>query len=124
MRKKEIIHRALSLFLACVIFFGTIFSSGNLFAEGVDRVNTKITKFEIKDKDGNPIPEGQVHGYWSKFRLEMDWDASSYGKTLKEGDYFIVKLPNQFRFPTEGPTVDFPLYVPGTNTVIANAHAH
>lgn len=50
MRKKEIIHRALSLFLACVIFFGTIFSSGNLFAEGVDRVQTKITKFEIKDE--------------------------------------------------------------------------
>ena len=41
MRKKEIIHRALSLFLACVIFFGTIFSSGNLFAEGVDRVKYK-----------------------------------------------------------------------------------
>ena len=124
MRKKEIIHRALSLFLACVIFFGTIFSSGNLFAEGVDRVNTKITKFEIKDENGNPIPPDHVHGYYNKFRLEMDWDASSYGKTLKEGDYFIVKLPNQFKFPTEGPTVDFNLYVPGTNTVIARAHVN
>ena len=124
MRKKEIIHRALSLFLACVIFFGTIFSSGNLFAEGVDRVNTKITKFEIKDENGNPIPPGHVHGYYNKFRLEMDWDASIYGKTLKAGDYFIVTLPKQFKFPTEGPTVDFPLYAPDGHTVIANAHVN
>ncbi|WP_455093314.1 Cna B-type domain-containing protein, partial [Parvimonas micra] len=123
MRKKEIIHRALSLFLACVIFFGTIFSSGNLFAEGVDRVNTKITKFEIKDENGNTIPSGTPLGYWNKFRLEMDWDASVYGKTLKKGDYFVITLPKQFKFPTEpASAVDFPLYAPDGHTVIANAH--
>ena len=49
MRKKEIIHRALSLFLACVIFFGTIFSSGNLFAEGVDRVQ-RLLNLKLKMK--------------------------------------------------------------------------
>ncbi|MBF1276600.1 MAG: Cna B-type domain-containing protein, partial [Parvimonas micra] len=124
MRKKEIIHRALSLFLACVIFFGTIFSSGNLFAEGVDRVNTKITKFEIKDENGNPIQPGHVYGYYNKFRLEMDWDASVYGKKLQAGDYFTITLPKQFKFPTEGPTVDFPLYAPDGHTVIANAHVN
>ena len=124
MRKKEIIHRALSLFLACVIFFGTIFSSGNLFAEGVDRVNTKITKFEIKDENGNPIPPGHVHGYYNRFRLEMDWDASVYGKKLQAGDYFTITLPKQFKFPTEGPAVDFPLYAPDGHTVIARAHVN
>ena len=124
MRKKEIIHRALSLFLACVIFFGTIFSSGNLFAEGVDLVNTKITKFEIKDENGNPIPPGHVHGYYNKFRLEMDWDASVYGKKLQAGDYFTITLPKQFKFPTEGPAVDFPLYAPDGHTVIARAHVN
>ena len=123
MRKKEIIHRALSLFLACVIFFGTIFSSGNLFAEGVDRVQTKITKFEIKDENGNTIPSGKPLGYWNKFRLEMDWDASYYEKTLKEGDYFIINLPKQFKFPKEpASAVDFKLYAPDGHTVIANAH--
>ncbi|MFT4445761.1 Cna B-type domain-containing protein, partial [Parvimonas sp. G1967] len=123
MRKKEIIHRALSLFLACVIFFGTIFSSGNLFAEGVDRVKTKITKFEIKDENGNPIPSGKPLGYWNKFRLEMEWDASYYEKTLKEGDYFIINLPKQFKFPKEpASAVDFKLYAPDGHTVIANAH--
>ena len=124
MRKKEIIHRALSLFLACVIFFGTIFSSGNLFAEGVDRVNTKITKFEIKDENGNPIPPGHVHEYYNRFRLEMDWDASVYGKKLQAGDYFTITLPKQFKFPTEGPAVDFPLYAPDGHTVIARAHVN
>ncbi|WP_235043765.1 Ig-like domain-containing protein, partial [Peptoniphilus mikwangii] len=100
----------------------------NLLGEAKDTgplncVDVKITKFEIKDKDGNTIPPGTQLGYWSTFRLEMDWDASSYGKTLKEGDYFIVTLPNQFKFPTQpAAVVDFPLYAPDGTTVIANAH--
>lgn len=43
--------------------------------KGAEANKTKvtITRFEIKDKEGNPIPPGKEHGYWSKYRLEMDW---------------------------------------------------
>ncbi len=124
MKKNEKIQKVISLFLACVMFFGMLFENSSLFAQGtgVDRVETKITKFEIKNQDGSAVPPNQEYGYWNQYRLEMDWDASVYGNQLKKDDYFIVKLPKQFKFPTEGPTVDFPLYAPDNQTVIANAH--
>ena len=90
--------------------------------KGAEANKTKvtITRFEIKDKEGNPIPPGKEHGYWSKYRLEMDWDASMYKKgELKEGDYFVITLPKQFKFPTEGSAVHFPLYAPDKQTIVA-----
>ena len=32
------------------------------------------------------------------FKMKFDFDASKYQNELKEGDYFIVKLPDQFKF--------------------------
>ena len=127
MKKSKIIQKTVKLFLAFVMFLGVLFQNSSLTsAQGteVDRVNTKITRFEIKNHDGTPVPAGQEYGYWGQFRLDMDWDASSYGNQLKQGDYFIVKLPDQFKYPTSGPTVDFPLYAPDGRTVIANAHVN
>ena len=109
------------------MLLGILLQNSNLTlvkAAEVNRVNTKITRFEIKTSDGRPIPSGGEYNYWSQFRLDMDWDASSYGNQLKQGDYFIVKLPDQFKYPTSGPTVDFPLYAPDGRTVIANAHIY
>ena len=121
-RIKRISTLFLSLMLTMSSFAG-FFTENEVFGgTGVDRVKTKITKFEIKDSNGNSIPQGQPLGYWNKFRLEMDWDASMYGAELKENDYFTITLPKQFIFPKDGQYVNFPLYVPGTNTVIANAH--
>ena len=89
--------------------------------KGAEANKTKvtITRFEIKDKEGN-IPPGKEHGYSSKYRLEMDWDTSMYKKgELKEGDYFVITLPKQFKFPTEGSAVHFPLYAPDKQTIVA-----
>ena len=127
MKKSKIIQKTAKLFLAFVMFLGVLFQNSSLTsAQGteVDRVNTKITRFEIKNHDGTPVPAGQEYGYWGQFRLDMDWDASSYGNQLKQGDYFIVKLPDQFKYPTSGAAVDFPLYAPDGRTVIANAHIY
>ena len=88
----------------------------------VNLVKTKITRFEIQDSTGNPINPGEELGYWNRYRLDMDWDASEYGSELKENDYFIITLPNQFKFPSDGPTVDFPLYSPDGQSIVANAH--
>ena len=121
-RAKKVSALFLSLMLLISGFSG-FFTGNEVFGgTGVDRVKTKITRFEIKDHNGGNIPPGQPLGYWNKFRLDMDWDASIYGAELKENDYFTITLPKQFIFPKDGPYVDFPLYVPGTNTVIANAH--
>ena len=127
MIKNKIIKKAFKLFLAFSMLLGILLQNSNLSvvkAAEVNRVNTKITRFEIKTSDGRPIPSGGEYNYWSQFRLDMDWDASSYGNQLKQGDYFIVKLPDQFKYPTSGPTVDFPLYAPDGRTVIANAHVN
>ncbi|WP_373105539.1 Cna B-type domain-containing protein [Gemella morbillorum] len=124
MKKSKIIQKTVKLFLAFVMFLGVLFQNSSLTsAQGteVDRVNTKITRFEIKNHDGTPAPG---YHYWNQYRLDMDWDASSYGNQLKQGDYFIVKLPEQFKFPTDGPTVDFKLYAPDGKTVVANAHVN
>ena len=121
-RAKKVSALFLSLMLLISGFSG-FFTGNEVFGgTGVDRVKTKITRFEIKDHNGGNIPPGQPLGYWNKFRLDMDWDASMYGAELKENDYFTITLPKQFIFPKDGPYVNFPLYVPGTNTVIANAH--
>ncbi|EUC57966.1 Cna B-type domain-containing protein [Mogibacterium timidum] len=121
-RAKKVSTLFLSLMLLISGFSG-FFTGNEVFGgTGVDRVKTKITRFEIKDHNGGTIPPGQPLGYWNKFRLDMDWDASMYGAELKENDYFTITLPKQFIFPKDGPYVNFPLYVPGTNTVIANAH--
>ena len=124
MKKSKIIQKTAKLFLAFVMFLGVLFQNSSLTsAQGteVDRVNTKITRFEIKNHDGTPA---LGYHYWNQYRLDMDWDASSYGNQLKQGDYFIVKLPEQFKFPTDGPTVDFKLYAPDGKTVVANAHVN
>ena len=127
MIKNKIIKKAFKLFLAFSMLLGILLQNSNLSlvkAAEVNRVNTKITRFEIKTSDGRPIPSGGEYNYWSQFRLDMDWDASSYGNQLKQGDYFIVKLPDQFKYPTSGAAVDFPLYAPDGRTVIANAHIY
>ncbi|EGF85863.1 Cna B-type domain-containing protein, partial [Gemella haemolysans] len=127
MIKNKIIKKAFKLFLAFSLLLGILLQNSSLSvvkAEEANRVNTKITRFEIKNTDGSAVPPGQEYGYWNQFRLDMDWDASSYGNKLKEGDYFIVTLPDKFKYPTDGPTVDFPLYTPDGKTVIANAHVN
>jgi len=91
---------------------------------GIDRVKTKITRFEIKHSNGNPISPGEELGYWWRYRLDMDWDANEYGSELKENDYFVITLPKQFKFPTSGPTIDFPLHAPDGQSIVANAHVN
>lgn len=57
----------------------------------------------------------------SAFLLSMDWDASSYGINLHEGDYFDVTLPDTFKFPNDVTAQDFDLLDPNGN-VVAKAH--
>ena len=59
--------------------------------------------------------------YNDTFYLSMDWDASSLGTNVHEGDYFDITLPDNMRFP-EGTTArDFDLEDDNGNVI---AHAH
>ena len=55
------------------------------------------------------------------FKFGFDWDSSYYENTLKEGDYFTVKLPDSFKFSEEAVTITIPLKTNDNNHVIANA---
>ena len=121
MKGKKNFREVFSVFLACVMIIGLALVKDNIFAEesGKNLDKVKITKFEINNEEGNPVQE---YGYWDKYRLDMEWDAGEYGNELKKGDYFIVKLPKEFKFPKDHAATDFPLKTPDGQNVIANAH--
>ena len=81
-------------------------------------VNVDFTNFEIQNTDHKKANE--IY-HTSAFLLSMDWDASSYGINLHEGDYFDVTLPDTFKFPNDVTAQDFDLLDPNGN-VVAKAH--
>ena len=55
------------------------------------------------------------------FKMKFDWDATIYQNELKEGDYFEVKLPDNFKFSTRPMTSVVPLKTQDKKHVIAEA---
>lgn len=126
MATNKTLKKSFSIIIVFIMLVSTFINNGNVFAEDTGRNLDKvsITRFEIKNENGGAMPPGSVYGYWSKYRLDMDWDASYYGDQLKEGDYFIINLPKQFKFPTDGPSIDFDLFTKDKQNVIAKAHVN
>lgn len=87
---------------------------------GPKEVTPKIKKFELFNKHRKPIP-GNTLGADEAFIFNLEWDAKEYGATLKEGDYFIVKIPDGFVFDSSQ-NLSFPLKATGGETM-ANAVA-
>ncbi|SEA34047.1 Cna protein B-type domain-containing protein, partial [Lachnospiraceae bacterium NK3A20] len=82
-------------------------------------VPATITNFTIQNLSGQDVEK--VY-FTDKFYLAMDWDASSSGADLHEGDYFDITLPSEMRFPSDSASVDFNIYGDDGTTVIATAH--
>ena len=83
------------------------------------QVGAKVTKLEIQNLNGKTVD----HVYWSDtFYLAMDWDASSSGTDLHEGDYFDINLPEKMYFPTDNAAANFDIYGEDGTTVIGKAH--
>ena len=82
-------------------------------------VPATIADFVIQDLSGNTANEMYVTNW---FYLAMNWDASSSGASLHEGDYFDIVLPDQMMFPSDSSAVDFNIYGDDGTTVIAKAH--
>lgn len=69
-------------------------------------VDVNISNFKITNANGNEIDK--IY-YTDTFYIKMDWDASSHGTNLHEGDYFYVELPDSMRFPSDVTSQNFPL---------------
>ena len=76
--------------------------------QAVERVETRITSLEIA-RGGDP---SQPVGWYEKFKINIGWDASSYGNQLKAGDYFYAQLPKEFMFPANQDATNFDLLDP------------
>ncbi|WP_137648412.1 Ig-like domain-containing protein, partial [Bifidobacterium moukalabense] len=105
------------LSLALCMFMGFTQAVAQAAPEG-KAVNVDFTNFEIQNTDHKKANE--IY-HTSAFLLSMDWDASSYGINLHEGDYFDVTLPDTFKFPNGVTAQDFDLLDPNGN-VVAKAH--
>ena len=105
------------LSLVLCVFMGFTQAVAQAAPEG-KAVNVDFTNFEIQNTDHKKANE-IYHS--SAFLLSMDWDASSYGINLHEGDYFDVILPDAFKFPNGVTAQDFDLLDPNGN-VVAKAH--
>ena len=56
-----------------------------------------------------------------EFRIEMNWKAKAKAATINEGDYFIVKLPDNILIKNDAGNLNFSLTAPD-GSVMANAH--
>jgi hypothetical protein len=86
-------------------------------ADASEKTDIKITDFTITNYYGK---EQDSYEYNDKMKLNLTWDASAYGNELKEGDYFNVKLPDNFKFPTGHAATHFEIKDASGN-VVANA---
>ena len=81
--------------------------------------DVNITKFTITNGQGQELNKFYS---WSRFKVNLEWNAQKYKNTLKKGDYFEVKLPDKFRFIEDSDAVNFPIYGIDGKTVYGQGH--
>lgn len=86
--------------------------------DATELTNIKVTDFKLTKVDGKTPDDGFNSSEHAK--LVIAWDASAYGNTLKSGDYFTIKLPDNFKFPTNSSARYFDLTAPD-GSVMAKA---
>lgn len=86
---------------------------------GQEKVDVDITEFTVTNADGTVPPDGFIAN--QIFRLNCKWEVLDKAKILKEGDYFELNLPTEFKFPTEKQYLNFNLLSDDKKDVVANA---
>ncbi|MDY2959823.1 MAG: Cna B-type domain-containing protein, partial [Hornefia sp.] len=112
--------RILGMMLPFLLVFSTMLQTTMwAFAENAtERTDIKITEFKITNTENQ---EKNSYAYNENVKLSMTWDASAYGNTLKAGDYFNIKLPDNFKFPTNHAATNFNIYDPSGANIVATA---
>lgn len=117
--KKRIMRSVLAYLLTLTMFLGITIYPQTVYAGPLELVDTTITDFTVTTTTNQIPPDG--FSLNSALYMNITWDASSYGDTLKNGDFFIMKLPKEFIFPSDHAACNFQLYAPDGHTVLANA---
>ena len=109
------------MMLSVLMVLGTLLPAFRVSAESGRNIspNVNITKFTITNGQGKELNKFYS---WSRFRVNLEWNAQKYGNTLKRGDYFEVKLPDKFKFIGDSAAVDFPIYGLDGKTVYGKGH--
>ncbi len=115
MLKKKIMRLVLSMLMALVMLFQGV--NFDVYAGSEKEVDLEIQNIVIKN-GGNPVNSMQVG---DEFRIEMNWKAKAKAATINEGDYFIVKLPDNILIKNDAGNLNFSLTAPD-GSVMANAH--
>ena len=115
MLKKKMMRLVLSMLMALVMLFQGV--NFNVYAGSEKEVDLEIQNIVIKN-GGNPVNSMQVG---DEFRIEMNWKAKAKAATINEGDYFIVKLPDNILIKNNAGNLNFSLTAPD-GSVMANAH--
>ncbi len=109
--------RIYCMLLSVLMVLGTLLPAFKVSAE--DRAknitpNVNITEFKILSGQGQELNKTSR---WSRFKIKLVWDAKKYGNALKNGDYFEIELPDNFRFIEDSAAVNFPIYGADGTTV-------
>ena len=118
LRKGDLVMRVKYLVSMLLSFLVTLGLIAPVYA-APKQVDTNVTKFSFLNKD--KVEANKIY-HSDDFYLDIDWDASSSGTNLQEGDYFDITLPDKMIFPSDSPYTDFKLYADDGKTVMANAH--
>lgn len=89
--------RRLAAFFAFILAFALVIPGLTMTAKAEARqVDAAIKKFTVQN-----LEKKEKNSFFKteEFYLYMEWDASSLGTTLKEGDYFEMTMPDTMKFP-------------------------
>lgn len=117
MTKKFSMKKLVSCVLTLALLAGLIVHFQPTYADPEER-EVKISNVKLTKWNGE-IP---ALGFetWDSLKLTLDWDASDYGNTLKEGDFFVVDFPKELKFDENNPgSLTFDLFAPGGTEVMA-----
>lgn len=112
MNKRILKKRVASLLLIFMMLLGVMTENENVLAEN-KKVDFHIINLSITDSQGNVPPDGFY--YSTLFKLNVGFDASKFGDTLRAGDYFEMQLPDKFKFPENALYCNFNLYTKDGN---------
>ncbi len=119
-RDKIMKQRKITVICSVILIFSLLFPSVVMAENDVSELtDITITGFDIVSTTGNTEQSTIKVDKW--YRIRMKWNASEYGNTLREGDYFMITLPDEMIFPTNASACDFDMLSPDGMTV---AHAH
>ena len=117
MKKREKVQKITSFLLVFVMLLGLFIPTKSVLAEG-NSVPVTFTRFKITDIFGEVPADGFTSNI--QFQLHYDWNVAT-DTVFKEGDYYEMDLPKEFKLLSDPSYCNFPIKDNQTGKVLANA---